>query len=133
MEPSQEIRDAVIRLYESMATADQAAIERAFPRHEGVLAIGSDPEEWWSGHEAITRAFQGQLEATGTRRIIPGDLSTYAEGTVGWASDRRVMRRANGNELTIRETFVFHKEADEWKIVQMHASLAMPNDQAFGQ
>jgi len=43
------------------------------------------------------------------------------------------MRLANGRELTVRETFVFHKEDGEWRIVQMHASLAVPDTRDIGE
>jgi ketosteroid isomerase-like protein len=109
-----------------MGTADMAAIERAFSRGDGVLAIGTDPSEWWVGHAAIIQAFDAQFARSGTRRVVSGELSTFVEGTVGWAADRRAVRLADGRKLTVRETFVFHKEDGEWKIVQMHASLAVP-------
>jgi hypothetical protein len=113
MNPSAEVRAAVLRLYESMATGDGCAIERLFSRQGGVLGIGSDPAEWWAGHDAVTRAFTAQHRETGTRRIEPGELTAYAEGMVGWAADRRTIRLPNGRELTVRETTVWHQEEGE--------------------
>jgi hypothetical protein len=132
MESSAELKGAVLRLYEGMAAGDLGALERLFSRASGVLAIGSDPAEWWAGHEAIVQEFSAQFGETSTRRIEPGELSAWIEGTVGWAVDRRTLRLANGRELTVRETTVFHQEDGEWKIVQFHASLAVPNAEAFG-
>jgi hypothetical protein len=129
MDSSAEVRAAVLRLYESMATGDVGAIERLFSRQGGVLGIGSDPAEWWVGHNAITRAFAAQLGETGTRNIEPGDLIAFSEGTVGWAADRRTIRLPNGKELVVRETTVWHQEEGEWKLVQFHASLAVPNSE----
>jgi ketosteroid isomerase-like protein len=114
-----------------MATGDLNAIEDFFSRRDGVLAVGSDPAEWWAGHDAIKRAFAAQLQETGTRRIVPGELRAYVEGTVGWAVDRRTMRLPSGKELTVRETAVLHREDGEWKIVQLHASLAVLNEEVF--
>ena len=131
MEPSVELESAVLRLYDAMAAGDVSAIERLFSRQSGVLAIGSDPAEWWAGHDAIVRKFEAQLLETGTRRIDPGELSAFVEGTVGWAVDRRTMLLRNGKELTVRETTVFHREEGEWKIVQFHASLAVSNAEVF--
>jgi hypothetical protein len=127
MDSSIELRNAVTRLYESMGTADMAAIDRSFSREDGALAIGTAPSEWWAGHAAIIQAFDAQFARSGTRRVVPGELSTFVEGTVGWAADRRTIRLADGSKLTVRETFVFHKDGGEWKIVQMHASLAVPD------
>jgi hypothetical protein len=133
MDPSAELESAVLRLYETMATGDLTAIERLFSRQSGVLAIGSDPTEWWAGHDAIMRALEAQFQEMGTRRITPGELSAFVEGTVGWAADRRTIRLPDGKELTVRETTVFHQEDGEWKIVQFHASLAAPNMEELGE
>jgi ketosteroid isomerase-like protein len=127
MDPSAELESVVLRLYASMATGDLNAVERLFSSQNGVLAIGSDPAEWWAGHDAIKRAFEAQFQEMGARRVTPGELSAFVEGTVGWAADRRTIRLPNGKELTVRETTVFHKEDGEWKIVQFHASLCEPN------
>jgi len=132
MNPSAELRNAVLRLYEGMSSGDVSAIERLFSRQSGVLAIGSDPNEWWSGYDTIVRAFKVQLQEMGTRQIQVGELNTFVEGAVGWA-DRHITRRMNDEEMTIRETIVFHKEDGEWKIVQFHASLGVPNTEVFGK
>ena len=89
MEPFDGPKNAVLWLYDAVATGDLSAIELLFFRKNGVLAIGSDPAEWWAGHDAIVRAFEEQIGEMGTRRIEPGDLAAFVEGTVGWAVDRR--------------------------------------------
>jgi len=99
MEPSAELKSVVLRLYESMSTGDVSAVERLFSRQSGVLAVGSDPSEWWADHDAIAEAFRAQLQEMGARQIKAGELSAFVEGTVGWAVDRRTMRLANGREI----------------------------------
>jgi hypothetical protein len=130
--PSTEVRDAVLRFYQAVGAGDGHALEGIFSRQSGVLAVGSDPTEWWAGYDAIVQAFKAQLCETGIRQITPGDLSAFSEGTVGWAADRRTMQRANGQEITIRETMLFHREDGEWKLVQFHASVAVPNAELVG-
>jgi hypothetical protein len=66
MNPSTEVRNAVLRLYESMGTGDVCAIERLFSCESGTLAIGTDPNEWWAGRDAIVEAFKAQLQGSGT-------------------------------------------------------------------
>jgi len=114
MKPSTEVRNAALRLYESMATGDVGSFERLFSRESGVLAIGTDPGEWWAGHDTIIEAFKAQVQGSGTRKVEPGDLNAFAEGSVGWAADRRTMRLADGKESTIRETFLFHQKDGDW-------------------
>ena len=132
MNPSTEVRNAVLCLYESMGTGDVSAIERLFSYESGVLAIGTDPNEWWAGHDTIVEAFRAQLQGSGMRMIEPGDLNAFAEGSVGWAADQRTMRLASGKEITIRETFLFRREDGDWKLVQFHASVAVPNAELAG-
>ena len=132
MNPSTEVRNAVLRLYESMGTGDISTIERLFSCQSGALAIGTDPNEWWAGHDTIVEAFKAQLHGSGTRKVEPGDLNAFAEGSVGWAADRRTMRLVSGKEIIVRETFLFHQEDGDWKLVQFHASVAVPNAQLMG-
>jgi ketosteroid isomerase-like protein len=132
MNPSAEIRDAVLRFYQAVGAGDGAALERLFSRQGGVLAVGSDPSEWWSGYDTIVQAFEPQFRETGIRQVTPANLSAFVEGTVGWAADRRTMRLASGKEITIRETMLFHQEDGEWKLVQFHASVAVPNAELAG-
>ena len=132
MNPSDEIKNALLRLYESMTIGDVNAIERLFSHQSGVLAIGSDPSEWWADYETISQVFSAQFQGGSARPIIAKDLHAFAEGTVGWASERRTSRLSNGKEITIRETFVFHQEEGEWKIVQLHVSFGIPNTEVFG-
>ncbi len=133
MNPSDEIKNAVLRLYETVTAGDVSGVERLFSRENGVLVIGSDPSEWWADHDTIIGAFKAQFEESGTRQIRAGELTAFAEGTVRWSSDRRTMRLPNGKEITIRETFIFHQEDEEWKIVQMHASLAVSNTELLSK
>jgi hypothetical protein len=78
MNPSQEGKQAITALYEAIGTADIAAIDRLFSDHAATLIIGSDPEEWWKGHNDIIEAFSDQLQHFGTRQIVPGDLEAYS-------------------------------------------------------
>ena len=131
MTPSEEIKNAVLHLYESMSTGNLSAIERMFSRQRGVLAIGSDPNECWTDYDTINQVFSAQFQGGSGKPIIAKDLHAFAEGTVGWASERRTSRLPNGNESAIRETFVFHQEEGEWKIVQLHVSFGRPNAEVF--
>lgn len=122
----------MLRFYEAMGTGDAPALDRLFSREGGALAIGSDPGEWWAGHDTILEAFHAQLQGRSSRKIVPGELSTFVEGTVGWAADRRTMRLSSGKEITVRETMLFRQEDGIWALVQFHASFAVPNDELAG-
>lgn len=133
MNPSAELKNVVLRLYESMTKGDVSAFERLFSRQSGVIAIGTDPNEWWADYETIVRVHKAQFQEIGGIQIRAGELNAFVEGTVGWVADRPILRLPNGQEMTFRETTVFHKEDGEWKIVQFHVSIGMPNEEAVGK
>ncbi|MEW6665322.1 MAG: nuclear transport factor 2 family protein [Thermodesulfobacteriota bacterium] len=133
MNRSVEVRNAMLRLYDSMTSGDVSAVERLFSRQSGVLAIGTDPNEWWAEYETIVRVHKAQLQEMGAIEIKAGQLNAFAEGTVGWVADRPTLRLPNGQEMTFRMTTVFHKEDGEWKIVQQHVSIGLSNVDAIGK
>lgn len=49
MNPSVELKNALLRLYASESSGDMSAIEHLFSHQDGVLAIGTDPNERWVG------------------------------------------------------------------------------------
>ena len=133
MNASVDLKNAMLRLYESMTSGDVSGVERLFSRQSGVTAIGTDPNEWWADYETIVRVHKAQFQEMGRIQIKAGELNAFVEGTVGWVADRPTLRLPNGQEMTFRETTVFHKEDGEWKIVQHHVSLGVPNVETIGK
>jgi hypothetical protein len=132
MEPSTELRDLTLRLYEALASGDHAFLDRHFSGRSGVLTIGTDPQEWWTDREAAMRVFRAQLEEIGGFPIAAGDPQAYTEGSVGWVADQPRVTLP-GTDMRLRLTGVLHREGEDWKIVQWHISMGVPNEQALGQ
>jgi hypothetical protein len=124
MDHAETVKTAVLRLYAAIGSADLDAVSNVFNTGAEVVAIGTDSAEWSSGHSAVIDALRRQFVGSAKREIVPGELTAHAEGTMGWASDRRTRRLPSGKEITIRETFVHRLENGNWKIVQFHSSLA---------
>jgi ketosteroid isomerase-like protein len=134
MKRSPELEAMLRRFYTAMAAGDAASIRRMTSREPGVLAIGTDPGEWWSGFDAIVQAFEAQMaDWEGGIPIRGGDIEAYSEGTVGWVADRPVLHLPDGTDVTLRLTAVLHIEDGEWKFVQSHASIGVPNEEAVGR
>jgi ketosteroid isomerase-like protein len=134
MERSPDLRDLTLRLYDALSRGDLASFERAMSRADGTLGIGTDPAEWWSGHDALTRAFRTQLqEVGGAFPIRPGDPQAWQEGTAGWVADRAEFAFPNGPTVPFRLTLVCHREDGDWKVVQWHISTGVTNEEALGK
>ena len=109
METSAELRELTLRCYAALSRGDIAFFEQHFSRHDGVLAIGTDPQEWWAGHATITKVFKIQMQEMGQFSLEAGALQAYSAGGAGWAADRPTFRFADGTAFPVRITMVFHK------------------------
>lgn len=63
----------------------------------------------------------------------PGLLECFEEGSVGWCQDNPVAVMPDGSVLHTRMTAVFHLEGVAWKIVQLHFSFGIANEETFGK
>ena len=132
MKPSPEVKNVMLRMYEHYGAGDVDALLQLSSKEPGVLAIGTDPSEWWEGFETIARVTEAFFpEMGGAVQIIAGDLNAFEEGTAGWAADNGKLRLSNGQEVPIRITIVFHLEDGGWRIVQQHSSIGVPNGDIF--
>ena len=135
MEHSDELRDLTIRFYEATTSGDLSFFDRHVSRQEeGVVFVGTDPDEWWEGFEAFVEAMRAQSEAMGGMQIVTGQLQAYQEGSIGWVIDRDAsFRMPDGTEIPFRNTVIFRREDGEWKVVHEHASIGIRNEEMFGE
>ncbi len=132
MKPSPELRDLLLRFYEALSSGDESFIDSHFSLAEAARAVGTDPAEWWQGPRVVG-AWKEQVEAMGgSMPLVGGDPEAFVEGTVGWAADRPTLQLGGGG-VPVRLTAVFHQEDGEWKLVQVHGSLGVPNEEPSGQ
>lgn len=135
MKPAPELRQLTLRLYAAIASGDVAALDRFFSDQDEALLIGTDPDEWWTGHATIVRAFRTQMEEMGGGfPLVAGQPQAYADGNVGWVADRDArFQMPDGTEVPFRLTLVLHREAGTWRIVQQHVSFGLRNEEALGK
>ncbi len=134
MEQSDELRDLTLRFYEATTTGDLSFFDRYVSRQEEAMFLGTDPNEWWEGFEALREAMRAQSEALGGMQIVAGQLQAYREGGVGWVIDRDAsFRLPDGRDIPFRSTLVFRREDGEWKLVHGHSSIGVRNEAMFGE
>jgi hypothetical protein len=132
MERSTELLDRVLDGLEALSSRDASVVDRGTSRHEGVRLIGTDPGEWFEGERAVEVLKREVRDTTDIAEISASDLDAFVEGTVGWVSGRVVWILGDGREIPTRWTAVFHREEGEWKMVQAHTSVGVPNEELFG-
>lgn len=133
MEQSPELKDFMLQVYEALKKADNSFFDRSIAPEEGMVAIGTDPEEWWTGKVTFTKVLQAQLAEMGSFPLIADAPQAYRQGNVGWVADRPRLSLPDGTEIPIRLTLVCYKENNDWQIVQWHASMGVSNEEALGQ
>jgi ketosteroid isomerase-like protein len=128
-ERSPEIEQVLRDTLDAMVRSDIDEIGRRTSRDACVVSIGSDPSEWAEGHDEIMRLFRESTpEAELGVRVGLDDVTAFREGSVGWAAGRGYFE-LEGKRVPVRLTAVLHQEDGEWKAVQSHASIGVPNDQ----
>ena len=133
MEQSTELKELYLRICEAQSKGDYSFFERYFSQKDGVLAIGTDPTEWWTGYATITRVFKAQLKETGGFQILADTPQAYSDGSIGWVAGQPTLKLPDGTEMPVRLTAVFQKEQNSWKIVQWHFSIGISNEDWIGE
>jgi ketosteroid isomerase-like protein len=134
MESSPELRDLTLRFYQALSTGDVSFLEQFLSQQPGVLNIGSDPTEWWSGYDTFLQVSKAQFqEMGGSLRVTGADPQAYSEGTVGWVADRASFELPDGTQFPFRLTAVYHKEDGAWKLVHSHNSVGVRNEEVMGR
>lgn len=134
MQRSPALRDITLRFSEAMANGDAAFITGLLSREGGVLGIGTDPAEWWTGYDDLVRAFRVQMEEMGGGLpYAAGDPQAYEEGPVGWVADKASMHLPGAPAIPVRLTAVFRREEEAWRMVQFHVSVGAGNAETLGK
>jgi len=133
MESSNELKALYLRSCEAISSGDYSFFERYFSNRDGVLAIGTDPTEWWSGYATITKVFKSQLKELSGLQLLADTPQAYRAGSIGWVAGQPILKFADGTEMPVRLTAVFQKEENRWKIVQWHFSMGIPNEDSIGE
>jgi ketosteroid isomerase-like protein len=127
-ESSVEIEQVLRDVVEAIANSDLDEIGRRTSRDPCAVAIGSDPAEWSEGYDEIMRLMRDSTPDAEIG-ITAGldDVKAFAEGTVGWAAGHGYFE-IGGKRVPVRITAVVNHEDGEWKMVQTHASIGVPNE-----
>ena len=133
MEQSTELKELYLQICEAQSNGDYSFFERHFSQKDGVVAIGTDPTEWWAGYATIARMFKAQLKEAGGFQILADTPQAYSDGSIGWVAGQPTLKLPDGTEIPFRLTAVFQKEQDGWKIVQWHVSAGISNEDLIGE
>lgn len=128
METSNEIREIMLEVIRAFRDGDAVAWRKLWSAKRGVVQLGTDPRELWKEYEPVVSLQAAQFAQRGPLVFAPADTHAFREGSVGWAVHATTGVWA-GNTLSSRFTGVFHLEEGGWKLVHLHKSLGVLNEQ----
>jgi ketosteroid isomerase-like protein len=125
-----EVRKVIEETLEAQNAGDAARLRSMLSERPDGIHIGTDPEEWETSKQVVDAV----AAAGGGDDIqaIADEFDTHIQGDVAWAEGRGRFTRAGGGERPVRMTCVLIRESGQWKVVQSHASIAVPNADTFG-
>jgi ketosteroid isomerase-like protein len=131
MKRSPEIEELVRDLIDALERSDIPYLDRMISRQAGVVVIGSDPDEYMTEHDRMIDLMrestpQGEMQI----HVRADEVRGYEHGDVGWADNTGTFERG-GESVEMRHTAVFLREDGEWRLVQNHASIGVPNGRLF--
>lgn len=131
MEHSTDVQAAMRRFYERFSAGDVAAFAQSITQLEDAFVIGTDPGEWQDGRATWIAGYEEQIAAIPGVRLEAGNLRGYAEGSLGFAADQPSFVLPDGSTIPVRLTTVMRFEDGDWRLVNAHFSVGVPNDELF--
>jgi uncharacterized protein (TIGR02246 family) len=130
MERSGEIEQLVADWFSAATKGDASLVSEHISPGADARVIGSAPDEVFQGGAAVVEFLTGEVKGAGGRVTFePKDIEAFSEGSVGWAATWVTITMPDGRQISPRWSAVFHREEGVWKFVQIHASIAVPNEQ----
>ncbi len=125
MQLSTEVRDAMLRFYDRLSASDVGSFDELVSQESATLIIGTAPGEWVTERERMRFGF----ETEGFRIEAGEDPAGYEEGSLCWFVDEPTFFFPDGSSMDTRLTAVMHQEDGRWKLVHMHVSVGVPDEE----
>ena len=134
MRPSKELEAVVRRFLDARVDLDVDAMRVFNSQSEFLRQIGSDRDEWVQGFEDtvqswIDNQFQDSWKVADSSLLR---IEAFENGETGWAAVEQARTLVNGQDFIFRITMVFVMENYTWKLVQIHFSMPVADEQVVG-
>jgi len=130
MQESAAVREGILGFYERFSAGDADAFAEGISAAPGVSVIGSGPDEGHDDRRGWIAAYEGGIVGAGIR-LEGDDPRGYEEGSLGWGVDLPAFVFPDGGRLPTRLTAVLRHEDGEWKVVHLHFSVGVPDQDAI--
>jgi hypothetical protein len=98
-----------------------------FSEHEATTVIGNGADQWFTGDTYTRRRLDQSLGEHGGIPFEPGSLAGWAAGEVGWFAGQ-VTIVFPATTIPLRMTGVAVRQDGRWRLVQLHVSAAVSDE-----
>ena len=106
MEASAELREVTRRFIRAFGAGDFTVARNLLLACDDLTGVGSDPEEWYRGADAIP-ILERQLAEMAGIVVEIDEIDAWSHGEAGWSLSRVRCTMATGYRLEMRWTMVF--------------------------
>lgn len=132
METSSELQGIIRNWFESVEKGDPSWLDRHLSADPSLRIVGTDPSEWLQGEKAVDLLRSDLAVLAGNASFEIREIEAFSEGDFGWGAAALTITLGAGMKVSPRWSAAFHREAGQWKAVQVHASVGVTNEQLFG-
>ena len=125
MEASTAVSEAILDFYRGVTNKEIARFDEIVSSDHATLVIGTAPGEWVTERPRLRFGFETEGI---TLRAGPRPTG-YREGTLGWFVDEPWFGFPGGGGMRTRLTAIVREEAGRWKVVHLHFSVGVPDDE----
>ena len=127
MQQSEGVKEAMLRFYEAFTVYDVGSFDRLVSQEHESMVIGTAHDEWFDDREQWRSAFG----IVGVRLEAGDALRGWEGGSVGWVADQPTfVLHQHGATIPPRLTAIMRQEDGEWKLVQAHFCVDVPDEEA---
>ena len=127
MHESTEVRDAVLDFYRGVSNKEVERFDEIVSASPATLVIGTAIGEWVTERPRLRFGFEAEGLSVEAGRNPIG----YAGGDMGWFVDEPRFVLPDGSAYRTRLTAVVRREDGRWKIVHMHWSVGVPDEEVI--
>ena len=124
MAPSTEIRGTMLEFYRRMLAGESEAANDLISRDPALVFIGSAGE--WVDDQATLRS---GTQVPGEGVVAGPGAVAYADGDMGFFADQPTWQFADGTKAEMRLSAVLRREDPGWRIIHVHMSVSVPDDE----
>lgn len=132
VKPSPELEAVFRRFWEAAVAQDLNTALNYISADPHVRSIAVAEDEWWVGRDFVARMALKRVEEVGVANLDFHRLEGFEDGSHGWVAADLTFVTRDDARFRRRFTATYRLEEGVWRNVQWHASLGVPNVEAWG-